>query len=165
MLQLVGAFALAFATTALAVPQARRIALRTDFIDRPVGFKKHREPTPYLGGVAVTLGIVLAVAAFGGGLEGRWLLLGCLLVLFAVGTIDDRMQLPILPRLSAQVLVAFVLWYGGLGWDLFEADAANLALTLFWVIGLVNAFNLMDNLDGATGVVAATSSAGIAAWP
>jgi UDP-GlcNAc:undecaprenyl-phosphate GlcNAc-1-phosphate transferase len=58
------------------------------------------------------------------------------------------------------VLAALVIWRAHLGWDLFGGDAADLALTLVWVVGLVNAFNLMDNLDGASGTVATVSALG-----
>ena len=59
-------------------------------------------------------------------------------------------------------LAAAILWQGDLGWTLFANDLANLAVTVLWVLGIVNAFNLMDNLDGAAATVAGASAAGIA---
>ena len=64
--RLVGAFGTAFVLTALATPLARSLALRTGFLDHPVGFKGHRAATPYLGGVAVICGWLVAAVSFGG---------------------------------------------------------------------------------------------------
>ena len=83
-----------------------------------------------------------------------------MIALHLVGTADDRWLLPVLPRVAAEVLVASVLWATDLGWTVFDSDAANLGLTIVWVVGLVNAFNMMDNLDGAAGTVTAASAAG-----
>jgi UDP-GlcNAc:undecaprenyl-phosphate GlcNAc-1-phosphate transferase len=157
------AFALACAVAMLAAPLARRLALRTDFLDHPVGYKGHGAPTPYLGGLAVMAGFLAAFLLFADGLDDRWALLGGALGLLAVGTLDDRVGLGIAPRLAAQVAAALALWGAGAGWDAFGSDAADLALTLFWVAGLINALNLMDNLDGACSSVAGASALGIAA--
>jgi len=154
-------FTLALAISASAVPLARALAVRTGFYDRPGGFKQHTAPTPYLGGLAVMAGVTMASLAVLGDLVKFAPLLGCALALAAVGTADDRWSLPIFPRVGAEALAAVVLWEADLGWSVFESDAANLMLTIAWVVGLVNAFNLMDNLDGAAGAVAVASSAGI----
>jgi UDP-GlcNAc:undecaprenyl-phosphate GlcNAc-1-phosphate transferase len=158
--RLILAFALAFAITLALTPLARRLALRTDFLDHPVSYKGHAAPTPYLGGVAVVAGALIAAVAFGHAAEGLAALVACVLALHVVGTVDDRVNLDIWLRFGAQVLVALVIWSADLGWSIFSVDALNFALTLFWVVGLVNAFNLMDNLDGAAPSVAATSAAG-----
>ena len=83
-------------------------------------------------------------------------------ILWLVGTIDDRLFLGPRVRVVAVALAAAILWLGDLGWTLFANDLANLAVTVLWVLGIVNAFNLMDNLDGAAATVAGASAAGIA---
>jgi UDP-GlcNAc:undecaprenyl-phosphate GlcNAc-1-phosphate transferase len=83
-------------------------------------------------------------------------------VLFVVGTIDDKRNLNPLIRLVIEIGAAFALWYYGLGWGILPGDALNIALTIVWVVGLVNAYNLMDNMDGAASTVAAVSAAGVA---
>lgn len=152
------------ATALAAVPVAARIARRTGFLDRPVGYKEHGIPTPYLGGSAVLVAFIVTTIAFADGL-GRFLpvVLGALL-LWAVGTTDDRINLSPQLRVGATIATAVGLWVGDLGWNIFDSSAADLALTIVWVVGLVNAFNLMDNLDGATGSVAAAASVGIGAF-
>jgi UDP-GlcNAc:undecaprenyl-phosphate GlcNAc-1-phosphate transferase len=158
--RLFAAFALAFAITLALTPLARRLALRTAFLDHPVSYKGHAAPTPYLGGIAVVAGALIAAALFGNSAAGFGALVACVLALHLTGTLDDRVNLNVLLRLGVQVVVAYGIWAAGLGWDVFGAESLNFALTMVWVVGLVNAFNLMDNLDGAASSVAAVSAAG-----
>ncbi len=152
------AFAIAFAVTAVATPIAIGIARRTSFYDVPVGYKLHAAPTPYLGGVALMLGIVagsLAVSAEVGEARAALGIAACLLV---VGTIDDRVGLGVGVRIAAQIAAGVGLYYAGIDWAMLDAGAANLLLTVLFVVGMINAYNLMDNLDGAAGTVAGVSA-------
>lgn len=160
--RLAGAVAAALALGSILTPLAIAVAHRLTFFDRPAGYKQHGAPTPYLGGAAVIAAVLLTAIVFGGA-AGTYapIALGAI-GLFGVGTIDDRVGLGPGLRLFAATLAALTLSANGLGWNFFVSEAANLGLTLFWVVGLVNAFNLMDNLDGACSSVAATSAAGIA---
>ena len=160
-LEITAALAVGAAVTWLATPQVRRLALRTDFLDHPVGYKQHRQATPYLGGVAVMIGFVAAAIPFGHAFSDFAPIVLCALGLLAVGTIDDRIGLGIGIRLAAQLVAAVAIWDWGAGWGLGN-EGVDLSLTILWVVGVTNAFNLMDNLDGATGTVGAVSSAGIA---
>jgi UDP-GlcNAc:undecaprenyl-phosphate GlcNAc-1-phosphate transferase len=146
------------------VPIAARVARRTGFLDKPVGYKQHGRPTPYLGGAAVVLAFIVTAVALGDGL-GRFapVVLGAA-GLWVIGTIDDRVNLSPWLRIGATVAAAGGLWLGSLGWNVFGSTELDLALTVLWVLGLVNGFNLMDNLDGASGCVAAAASAGIGAF-
>jgi UDP-GlcNAc:undecaprenyl-phosphate/decaprenyl-phosphate GlcNAc-1-phosphate transferase len=155
-------FVLAFATALAATPLAIRLAKRTAFYDHPEGYKAHLAATPYLGGAAVLSAFAVgALVVAGGHGEVGFILVGAV-GLWAVGTVDDRRTLRPAYRLIAAALAAALLWANGLGWDVFPAEGANLAVTVLWVVGLVNAFNLMDNMDGAASAVAATSAAGTA---
>jgi UDP-GlcNAc:undecaprenyl-phosphate/decaprenyl-phosphate GlcNAc-1-phosphate transferase len=158
-IRLVLTFASAAALTILITPLAIAVAGRTGFLDRPVGFKAHRAPTPYLGGFAVLAGALLAVVMFGDATGRYWPLLVGAIGLWLVGTLDDRLNLSPLLRVAIEALVALLLWREDLGWTIAASDAANLALTVLWVIAVVNAFNLMDNLDGAAASVGAVSAA------
>ncbi len=155
------AFGVAGATAFAFTPVAIAVAHRTGFLDRPRGYKGHRRPTPYLGGTAVILAIAVATTVLGGLSARIATLLGCAAVLWLVGTVDDRRPIPPLWRVVAEVGVG-VFWLDGWGWSVLGSGPADLLLTVFWVVGLVNAFNLMDNIDGATSTVAAISTAGIA---
>jgi UDP-N-acetylmuramyl pentapeptide phosphotransferase/UDP-N-acetylglucosamine-1-phosphate transferase/glycosyltransferase involved in cell wall biosynthesis len=160
-IRLAASFVLALGLAAIATQVARRVAIATSFYDHPKGYKAHPVPTPYLGGAAVFLAAIISTLATleGGGSELSPVL-GAALVLFIVGTLDDRVGLGISSRFAVQALAALALWAAGSGWHLFASEMANLGITLFWVIGLVNAFNLMDNQDGATGAVGAVAAGG-----
>ncbi len=156
-------FIVSYLVVLAATPVAIRIARATNFLDRPRGFRAHVKPTPYLGGAAVFLGF-LAGALVQGTLWDSHLspLFAGAAVLWLVGTVDDRVALGPWVRVVAEVTAGILLWNGGLGWSLFPGEVADLIVTVLWVVGLVNAFNLMDNLDGAAGTVAAVCAAGIA---
>jgi UDP-GlcNAc:undecaprenyl-phosphate GlcNAc-1-phosphate transferase len=157
--QYAGAWVLAAAITAFAVRPIRALAVRTNFYDLPVGYKQHAEPTPYLGGAAVMAGCVIATAAFASGSVKLGVTVACSVGLWAVGTVDDRIGLEIVPRIGAQAAAGVAIWAAGAGWDVGQ-PSADLALTTLWVIGVTNAFNLMDNLDGAAATVGMASAVG-----
>ena len=159
-LEAAAAFAIAALVTYLVTPAANADALRTQFMDLPAGYKGHKRPTPYLGGTAIIIGILAAVLLVrGAGSTHLVIILGAVAV-WAVGTIDDRVSLPIALRLLVEVGIAVLLWQTGRGWGIFHNSAADLALTIVWVVGLMNAFNLMDNMDGAAATTAAVSAIG-----
>jgi UDP-GlcNAc:undecaprenyl-phosphate GlcNAc-1-phosphate transferase len=158
------AFALAVVLVLVLTPQAARVAFRTGFLDHALGYKQHGRATPYLGGSAVMLAF-LVPALLWGGLSDRFLALGLgACALWVLGTVDDKLNLSPFLRMGVEALAGIGLSAAGLGWALFDSDALNLLLTVVWVVGLVNAFNLMDNLDGATGTVAAAVGVGIAGF-
>ena len=162
--RLFAAFLLAAAFALAITPLAIRVASSTGFLDKPVGYKAHRSATPYLGGAAVVAAALLALLIVGKGASHYWPLIGCTLVLAALGTVDDRVNLSPWTRVAVECVVAWFVWDRGFGWSLFGSDALNLSLTVLWVLGVVNAFNLMDNLDGAASTVAAVAAAGIMAF-
>jgi UDP-GlcNAc:undecaprenyl-phosphate/decaprenyl-phosphate GlcNAc-1-phosphate transferase len=154
------AFLFAFAGATLTVPVAISVAWRIDFLDMPTGHKRHDRATPYLGGAAVVAAALPVAIVLGGVDEAVAWIVGGAVLMAIVGTVDDRRMLGPLLRLALEVGLGVVLWAEGLGWSAFNSDIASLALTIFWIVGLVNAFNLMDNLDGATGTVGMVCAAG-----
>jgi len=148
--------------TYLLTPLAIRLARRLAFFDLPAGYKGHREPTPYLGGTAIVAGLLTGIAA--GGLHQHYVLVvACVVAVWAMGTVDDKVNLPILLRVVIEIAVGVALALNGLGWHVFHIGALNDALTVVWVLGVMNAFNLMDNMDGAAATTAAASALGAAA--
>ncbi|HET9719062.1 MAG TPA: MraY family glycosyltransferase [Solirubrobacteraceae bacterium] len=159
-LKAAAAFCLAALVTYLVTPLCIRLAELTGFYDLPKGYKGHKRPTPYLGGTAIFLGIVVAVVAIANGVQDHPLIIVCAVGIWVMGTIDDRFNLPISLRTFAEVGIAVALWATGRGWDIFGYGPADLALTVVWVVGVMNAFNLMDNMDGAASSTAAVSAIG-----
>jgi UDP-GlcNAc:undecaprenyl-phosphate GlcNAc-1-phosphate transferase len=151
--------AVAGAAAFVAIPLATVVARRLDVYDCPREYRRHAAPTPLLGGAAVIAAVLVAAIAVGAG--GKLVaLIGCAAGLCVVGTIDD--VVPVAPkwRLLAEACAALILIAVGLRWTAYGAGG-DVALTVLWVVGLVNGFNLMDNLDGACGSVACISAAGI----
>jgi UDP-GlcNAc:undecaprenyl-phosphate GlcNAc-1-phosphate transferase len=108
-------------------------------------------------------GILAAVLLVRGAGSTHLVIVIAAVAIWAIGTADDRFNLPIALRLLAEVAIAVVLWETGRGWNLFHNAPADLALTIVWVVSLMNAFNLMDNMDGAAATTAAVSAAGAGA--
>jgi UDP-GlcNAc:undecaprenyl-phosphate GlcNAc-1-phosphate transferase len=147
----------------LATPAAIRIARRADFLDHPRGYRRHTAPTPLLGGAAVLVAFLIAAVALGD-VSGKLLVpVGCAVGFWLLGTVDDRVAVAPKWRLLAAAGAAVALYASGLGWNTAASDPVDLSLTVVWIVGLVNAFNLMDNLDGACATVAAVAAAGIGA--
>lgn len=157
------AFAIAAVATFLATPLAIAVAVRTKFYDLPAGYKGHKRPTPYLGGTAIIIGILAAVLLVRGAVGTHWVIIVGALAIWAMGTLDDRINLPISLRTLVEAGIAVLLWATGRGWGVFHDAPADLALTVVWVVGVMNAFNLMDNMDGAAASVAAVSALGAGA--
>lgn len=154
------AFLLAALVTWSVTPVAIAVARLTGFIDRPVGYKGHGRPTPYLGGSAVMAGVLVAALAFGGA-TGPWaVLIACAIGLWVLGTADDRLNLSPYLRLGIEVGIGGLLFTTGHGWTVFGNATLDLLLTCFWVAAVINAVNLMDNMDGAAATVAGISAAG-----
>ena len=159
-LQLTLAFGVAAGLVLITVPLAIRLALATGFLDHPFGYKKHGRATPYLGGLGVMAAALPVALVIGGGSDVT-LIVACAAGLCVVGISDDRVHLGPVTRVFAEFVAAYALWNADLGWLLFDEGVLNLALTTVWVVGLANAFNLMDNLDGAAGSVGGVSAAGV----
>jgi UDP-GlcNAc:undecaprenyl-phosphate GlcNAc-1-phosphate transferase len=155
-------FAIACALAYAVTPYAIALANRLEFFDKPVGYKGHLDPTPYLGGAAVMVGFVVAVALAAGDWKRTAPLLGGALVMWAVGTVDDRRTVSPAVRVLVELALAVAVWAADLGWHLHAGPVLDLALTCAWVIGVVNAFNLFDNMDGAASMMALVVSAGAA---
>ena len=115
--RLIAAFLLALGAAFAATPVAIAVAGRTNFHDRPVGYKGHARPTPYLGGAAVLGGFLVAAALLGGEFARLSPIVACTCALWALGTLDDRVGLAAWPRVAAECGAAIVLWSTGLGWD------------------------------------------------
>jgi UDP-N-acetylmuramyl pentapeptide phosphotransferase/UDP-N-acetylglucosamine-1-phosphate transferase/tetratricopeptide (TPR) repeat protein len=145
-----------------ATPIAIGVANRLQFFDLPRGYKAHGRPTPYLGGAAVMAGFAMAVLLTAGHWSKTAPLLGGGALLWVVGTVDDRRTVSPALRVLVELVLAWLTWKAGLGWHLHMGAAVDLAMTCVWVVGVINAFNLFDNMDGAASTMALAVSAGAA---
>jgi UDP-GlcNAc:undecaprenyl-phosphate GlcNAc-1-phosphate transferase len=170
----------------------RRLAPRWGLVDHPGHRKVHARPTPLGGGLAIWAGIVAPLAALvlvvflrrQGWPPGDWLpapidahldglwrqsarlawLLGAGTVLMLLGLADDRRGLDWRLRLAVQSAVAGGIVASGWQFTLFvEWRWLTAALSVLWIVGLINSFNMLDNMDGLSGGVAAIAAAILAA--
>ncbi len=154
-------FLIALTLTVAGIPWVRRVALALDIVDTPSARKVHRTPTPLLGGAAIFIGAILAVLILYRG-DPEPTVLGVLLastVVALTGLLDDYRPLPAWAKLGGQFLGFLILAYFGIRVRLPVPDAVNYGITLLWLLGITNAINFLDNMDGlSAGIAAVTSS-------
>ncbi|MHB8589547.1 MAG: glycosyltransferase family 4 protein [Candidatus Dormibacteraceae bacterium] len=147
-------FALAALTTFVAVWPLRAIALRLGMLDHPGHRKIHTAPIPYLGGIAVLLGAAVGTLLFHFDLTR---VLALLVVIAALGLVDDLGHASVLTKLVGESAVAVAAVALGFVWHLTDSAAINMVLSVVWMVGLTNSFNLLDNMDGLASTIAAGS--------
>ena len=175
----------AFALTGLLTWPVRSLAIRLGAMDAPnLARKTQAEPVPYMGGVAIALGITIitfAAVFVGGNSNGennsqlKDLALTVLLpalVLGAMGLFDDLRSLSPWPRLITQTLVGTIVAFaiienGTMGTPFGTSGTGdtgswiNTAITVFWIVGICNSINFFDNLDGAASGAVAIAALGV----
>jgi UDP-GlcNAc:undecaprenyl-phosphate GlcNAc-1-phosphate transferase len=154
-------FLLSLALSLYGVPMARRAALAFNVVDRPDGrLKFQAEPVPYFGGMAVYLAFLISLALT---FEFRQEVLGLVLagtLMVMVGLIDDFGVLKPWPKLFGQLLAVFVLIRSGIRIEIAALpDWLAIALTVFWMVGIINAVNIIDVMDGLAGGVSVVACA------
>ncbi|HLF28890.1 MAG TPA: MraY family glycosyltransferase [Anaerolineae bacterium] len=157
MLIFAGALILALGGT----PLARRLAPRLGMIDQPDARKVHQRPMPRMGGAAIVLACLAAVLLFRERIEFQQLVgivLGGAFVSL-IGALDDRWGMAPLVKLIGQFFAAGILIATGLTIQLLPVAWLNYGLTALWIVGITNAFNLLDNMDGLSSGVAAIAAA------
>src|SRR6185312_177432 len=145
-----------FATVCLLLPIARRFSL----LDHPAGRKDHAQPTPTTGGIAILLGMLLGFALLG--LHGRteFGFAGAAALLVAVGVLDDLHDLRWWLRILVQCFAVWLVFQTGVaaqhvghlfGKTTLGLGAWQLPFTMFATVGVINAINMSDGVDGLAG--------------
>jgi len=149
-------------------PLVQVLARRYGMIATPKTDRWHKKPTAMFGGVAIWLAVVVSYLVFIRPATGlSWMhfpgsfldvVIGASTFLFLVGLADDLLNTKPYQKLIGQVMgSAFVVYYGlSLPWTGYSA--LNVALTIFWLIGITNAVNLLDNMDGLASGIAIIAS-------
>ncbi len=153
-------FILALACALAATPLARSLARRIGFFDHPAPRKLHQAPMPLLGGVALYIAIVAALLIFNTHFIFELVSILVAATLMAlIGLWDDLHHLSGPVKLLLQAAVAAGLYWSGvrvqLGW---LPPALNLALSIGWMVGIMNAVNFLDNMDGLCGGICAVAA-------
>jgi UDP-GlcNAc:undecaprenyl-phosphate GlcNAc-1-phosphate transferase len=153
--------------TALTLLLLLRSSVGRRLVAVPSGDRWHSQATPTFGGVGiyagfvVGVGLALAVDAIDMSSELAGILCGATL-LFVVGLVDDIVRLNPLAKLAAQIAAAAIAIGSGLSVELVSSDALALAIGLVWLVGMTNAFNLLDNMDGLAATLATIACATLA---
>jgi len=163
-------FVVSYVLVGLLTPLMRKIALALGVLDRPnSAHKSHKNPVPYLGGVAIMIGVVLvsylALITSKFTWSNFWLatsVLGPAIVMGLVGLWDDLKSLNPLPRFIGQsiagLVVSIILIVNDSIGNPTGITVLDAAITVIWIVGICNSINFFDNVDGgAAGTVAITA--------
>lgn len=151
-------FLISFLVTYLCTPIVRIIAFKLGILDHPKGHKTHSHPIALLGGVAIYVGFVLGVLSsydYNNALKG---ILVASTVILALGLIDDIRHLPASTRLFGQIIACLILIIHGVKITIFPNFYLNVFATVFGIVGITNALNFLDNMDGLAAGIASICS-------
>lgn len=167
----------AFATTSILLWLLEPVARHIGLVDRPGGRKTHSNPTPLIGGIAMSLGFAFSILWLDVPLSEYRLLFGGALVLLVVGVLDDLHELSARMRFGAQIVAGLIMTlgahvilhdFGYLLWPehLVSLGIVSIPLTVFAAVGVINAVNMSDGVDGlaASMVLVAVCALGLLAW-
>jgi UDP-GlcNAc:undecaprenyl-phosphate/decaprenyl-phosphate GlcNAc-1-phosphate transferase len=142
----------------------RSPSLAARLVAHPTGERWHDRVTPTFGGVGLAAGTAagVGVAVAAGAVAPSWQLAGILAgsaLLFAAGLVDDIRHLSPVTKLAAQFAAAGIAIAAGLRVELVSNDVLGVAIALLWLVGITNAFNLLDNMDGLAATLATVACA------
>ncbi|MBX3293463.1 MAG: glycosyl transferase [Acidobacteria bacterium] len=136
----------------------REVAIKRGIVAKPKTDRWHKRPTAMLGGVGIMLATVTAYFAFVPTTQESLVVMGGAVLLFFVGLIDDLINIRPYQKLIGQLAGAGILVLFGLTLPLTGNALIDIWITVFWVIGITNAINLLDNMDGLAAGIAAIAA-------
>lgn len=136
----------------------RKFALEKGFVANPKADRWHKKPTAIMGGISIFLTTFIAYLIFVPKTNQLWIVFGTSSFLFLVGLIDDLTFLKPYQKLIGQVIGAAIVIGFGLTLPWTQWEIINIWITFFWIIGITNAINLLDNMDGLASGVSAIAS-------
>lgn len=158
-----GAFLSSFLLSLLLTPLIRTLAIKRGFVARPKDDRWHKRPTGLLGGVGIFISLMviwqLASLVVDYSALTKPLLPLALggVAIFLLGLFDDIVEINPQHKLVGQIIISSLLVIFGFQINWFESMTANLVISIFWIVGITNAFNLLDNMDGlSTGIALIT---------
>jgi UDP-GlcNAc:undecaprenyl-phosphate/decaprenyl-phosphate GlcNAc-1-phosphate transferase len=140
----------------------RELARRYGFVAKPKSDRWHKRPTAMMGGVSIFLTTTAASLIFLEHTRELYVLLSAGAFLFLVGLIDDILHIKPYQKLIGQLIGAAIIVSFGLTLQWTSYEFINIGLTVFWLIGIANAINLLDNMDGLAAGIAAIAAFSLA---
>lgn len=147
-----------FLTAVVATYLVREFARRYKFIARPTSDRWHRKPTAMLGGVAIFVTTWLMYLVFVPKSPESLVVLAGASFLFLLGLVDDVISIKPYQKLIGQLIGAVIIVGFGLKLPLTGNEIVDIWLTIFWIIGITNAINLLDNMDGLAAGISAIAA-------
>ena len=129
-------------------PLVKSLAFRFGYIAQPTEDRWHKSPTALLGGVGIFIAYSVPLAFFLVDYPSLWVLLLGATLIFGVGLLDDFIHLKPYSKLVGQIVAGCVVIANGVILGPSTFPILGIFLTLFWIVGVTNAFNLLDNMDG-----------------
>jgi len=150
--------AVAFALAVVLTPLVGALARRLGVVAKPKTDRWHKKPTAMLGGLSIWLAVIITYLLFLPHNPQTWVIVTFSTFLFFVGLIDDVIHTKPYQKLIGQIIGAAAVVNYGLALPWTRSASMNVVITIFWLIGITNAINLLDNMDGlATGIAAIAS--------
>lgn len=151
-------FLFSFALSLCITPLVRQIALRYNLISKPKADRWHKAPIALLGGIAIFVSFIIPYLIYQSlSREIIGILIGAA-ILFFWGLYDDIFNVSPQVKLLGQIIAGCTAILAGVKFNLTPFDALNVIITLFWIVAVTNAFNLIDNIDGLSCGVAFIAS-------
>lgn len=140
----------------------REFARKKGIVATPKLDRWHKKPTAMLGGLAIFLTTIIASLLFVPQTQESWVILGGSSLMFLLGLVDDVLHIKPYQKLIGQFLSAAIVIGFGLVLPWTESQVLNIIITGFWLIGITNAINLLDNMDGLAAGIAAIAALALA---
>ena len=152
LVEFIFTFIISFLVAYISTPVLRRIAVALEIVDLPNKRKIHKKATPLLGGVAIYLGFAAGFFLNYGKLQGFLPVFIGGTIMLGVGVVNDFRELSAKFRLLCQVLISLIIVNSGICVEFlpnnFLGNLGEISLTIFWIIGVTNAYNYLDGMDG-----------------
>ncbi|MCU0237810.1 MAG: hypothetical protein MUC29_00050 [Pyrinomonadaceae bacterium] len=136
----------------------RELAHRFGYVAKPKADRWHKRPTAMMGGVAIFIVTILLSIIFVPQTNASIVILGSSSLLFIIGLVDDIYHIKPYQKLFGQIIGVAIVIGNGLYFPFTDYDIINIGITVFWLIGITNAVNLLDNMDGLAGGISAIAA-------
>lgn len=161
-IDVISCFFIALVVSYLITPFIKTIAVKLNVLDLPNIKKIHKDPVPLLGGLAIYIAFFMGLVFTVNFNKDIWAIFIAGTILIIVGLIDDKFgkvySFPPQLKLLAQIVAALVVVRMGIRVDFITDYYMSMIFTCFWIVGITNAFNLLDNMDGLSAGLAAISA-------
>lgn len=148
-------FLIAFALAIIVTPIVRRIALIKGYVAKPRQDRWHKKETALFGGAAIFLSFIIPYILFVKPTVENISIIVCGCLIFGLGLFDDIVQIKPYTKLMGQIIVASLVMSFGISIKIIPYQIISIPLSILWIVGIMNAFNLLDNMDALSAGIAA----------